>query len=453
MHQIVQKISKFCLKIVFGFTFFLINCASVTPFVSINFFLLISEVEAEQLEQTSASSLNLENLVQYVWKISNSTGNGTAFAIGPNQFITNFHVMLSILKGVESSEEIVLSQKGKTLSFNRLLKINSIYDLVLFETKESLGDYLHITDVSIEAGEKLFTIGYPQGVLTIVKKTARVTYEDDWSYGFSVNHSKLHGISGGPVLNEKGQIAGIASFSAINTLYTIKTKHLEEFVKGDTALDCSHFSNISSCFNREIENLKTKAEQGEMFSQYKLAHMYYDSEGVEKNLAFYWFEKSAEQGYAPAQMALSSMYYKGDGVEKNLELAFDWAEKSAEQDYAPAQMTLSRMYYKGDGVEKNLELAFDWAEKSAEQDYAPAQMALGGMYYFSKGVEKNLELAFYWAEKSAEQGYAPAQVTVSQMYYDGEGVERNLKLSSYWYEKYTLNKDRSTNIPIIRWKK
>ena len=98
-------------------------------------------------------------------------------------------------------------------------------------------------------------------------------------------------------------------------------------------------------------------------------------------------------------------------------------------------------------------MAFYWAEKSAEQDYAPAQMALGGMYYFSKGVEKNLELAFYWAEKSAEQGYALAQVTVSQMYYDGEGVERNLKLSSYWYEKYTLNKDRSTNIPIIRWKK
>ena len=437
MNQIGQNFLKVFLKIVFAF--FLINCAFVTPFVSVNFFLLISEAEAEQLEQTSTSSLNLENLAQYVWKISNSTGSGTAFAIGPNQFITNFHVMLSIFKGVESSEEIVLSQKGKTLSFNRPLKINSVYDLALFETKESLSDYLHITDVSIEAGEKLFAIGYPQGVLTIVKKTARVTYEDDLSYGFAVDHSELHGISGSPLLNEKGQIAGVVYFASINILYAIRTKYLEEFVKGDTALDCSHFSNISSCFKREIENLKTKAEQGEMFSQYKLAHVYYGGEGVEKKLALYWFEKSAEQNYAPAQRGLAGMYYKGEGVEKNLELAVYWVTKSAEQDYAPAQEMLARIYYKGEGVKRNLELAGYWYKKSAEQGDALAQMTLAGMYYYGKGVEKNVNMAVDLYKKAAEQGYAPAQMTLSGMYYKGEGVEKNLELAVYWYERSMLN--------------
>ena len=441
MNQIVQKISKFFLKIVFGLIFFLINCAFVTPFVSVNFFLLISEAEAEQLEQTSTSSLNLENLAQYVWKISNSTNSGTAFAIGPNQFITNFHVIYSILKDLESSEEIALSQTGKTLSFNRLIKIDSMYDLALFETKESLSDYLHITDVSIEAGEKLFTIGYPQWVLTIVKKTARVTYEDDLSYGFAVNHTKLHGSSGSPLFNKKGQIAGVAYFSSTNILYAIRTKYLEEFVKGDTALDCSHFSNISSCFKREIENLKTKAEQGEVFSQYRLAYMYHDGEGVERNLelALYWFEKSAEQGYALAQTKLAWMYYHGVGVERNLELAVYWAEQSAEQDYAPAQAKLAGMYHDGKGVEKNLELALFWAKQSAEQGYALAQMVLAGMYYYAEGVEKNVNMAVDLYKKAAEQGYAPAQMTLSGMYYYGDGVEKNLKLAVYWYERSMLN--------------
>ena len=401
-------------------------------------FLFVIQATAKT-KPTSESSLQLED---YVWEISKSLSTGTAFAVGPNQFITNFHVIHPMLKDESASKQIFLSNhKGQRLQFAQLLNINRVYDLALLETTEEVTHYLNVTDVPVKANEELLVIGYPQRVLTKVKKTGKINYEDALSYMFPSNHSDCFGVSGGPVFNEKGQLVGIVHEFYSNLLKVIKVKHLEELMKkkGLGTLVCSDFSDIKTCFEREVENLKIQATQNEVFSQYHLAQMYSDGDEVEKNLtlALYWYEQSALQGYSSAQSNLAQMYLEGQGMERDVKLAVYWLEKSAEQGHASARNTLLRMYLEGELVEKDvMKSAVYWTKQSAEQGNALAQSNLGIMYYIGRVVEKDMKLALYWFIKASNNGFASAQYNLAEMYYrDESGVKTNKKLAVDWYYK------------------
>ena len=67
----------------------------------------------------------------------------------------------------------------------------------------------------------------------------------------------------------------------------------------------------------ELKALRKKAQDGDLKAQTSLAWMYFNGEGVGKDLAeaSQWYRKSAEQNDAGAQFNLGSMYAKGLGVE------------------------------------------------------------------------------------------------------------------------------------------
>ena len=59
-----------------------------------------------------------------------------------------------------------------------------------------------------------------------------------------------------------------------------------------------------------LDEIKYKAEQGNIKAQYNLALMYYKGEGVPQNYeeAIKWYNKAAEQGNIKAQYNLALMY-------------------------------------------------------------------------------------------------------------------------------------------------
>ena len=315
----------------------------------------------------SFGSDRTEQISRSVWKISNNNGMGTAFAIGPNQFITNFHVVEYFLKDKNSIKYVTLSQEGRDskIQIKRVVAFSALYDLALLETEENVTDYLSIVDSSVEQSEKLSVFGYPGGVLKNLKKTGSVLHEDSYFYTFPVNYSKLRGLSGGPVLNENGEVVGVISIANRNIAIAIKAKFLQEFIAGKEAISCSHM-RVKICLQKSIEAIKNLSDTGGAYVQYVLAFMYLEGVGVEKDeeKAFEWCEKSAKLNYAPAQFNLAWMYLKGVGVEKDEEKAFEWCEKSAKLNNAPAQNNLAWMYLNGIGVEKDEEKAFEWYEKS-----------------------------------------------------------------------------------------
>ena len=278
-------------------------------------------------------------------------------------------------KSNDSLKNIVLRQESSSsrLTITRIVGLSALYDLVLFETKENVANYLNIAEYQAQSDDELFIFGYPQGRFQKLKKTGKLS-DDPHYYSFTVNHSYLAGASGSPVLDGQGRVIGITSKASINILFAIKANDLESLIEKNIGLDCSDFIELAMCFEEEQGNLKKLAEQGNTQAQYMLAMMYYLGEGIEKDhgIAFEWLKKSAEQEYAPAQYNVAAMYYKGIGVAQDYEKAFDWYKKSAEQGNALAQYYLATMYYKGIGVAQDDKLAFYWFLESAFQGYVPA---------------------------------------------------------------------------------
>lgn len=131
-------------------------------------------------------------------------------------------------------------------------------------------------------------------------------------------------------------------------------------------------------FERAFDLWKAAARQDDPVGQYNLAVLYYNGEGVNKDLlqAHKWFRKSAELGYADAQYDLGLMYLDGEGTAQDPKTGIEWMMKSAEQDHAEAQFELAKAYQSGVGIEQNLAEAIKWYNKAKEngQEDAPAQI-------------------------------------------------------------------------------
>ena len=398
----------------------------------------IEFVEAESLKTYPTEILDAE---ASIWKIYNETINGSGFFIAPNLFVTNFHVLSGLLKHERNLNDIYLTQElnFNILTIKQVVSISALYDLAIIETKEASQHYLTLNESPLKTNEKNFITGYPSGYFTIMETIGRIDYENDYFSSFPVNHSKLEGASGSPVLNHQGQVVGVFSESLNNLTFKIKQNHLKNLITGDTGLNCKS-KNIKTCLKKEIENLKTLAEQGNPLAQYQLAYIYSNGDGVPQNyeLTVYWLEKASEQGYALAQLHLGSMHDKGEGVPQNHEKAFALIQQAAEQKIAGAQLYLGLMYLKGEGVPQNHKKAFDLIQQAAEQGDAEAQLHLGLMHLNGEGVPQNHKKAFDLIQQAALQKLAVAQKKLGLMYLNGDGVTQNYKLAKYWLKKAAL---------------
>ena len=435
--------TKSIIKFLFVFCF--LNCPAFSKPVSKNLSILKTETgnltnTAPKQEEVQAeiSSSTEENVLHSVWKISNSSSEGTAFPIGSNRMFTNFHVLSGLLENGGSLEDIVLTQSvsSSEIKIQKVLKVSALYDLVLFETKETVPNYLELTDDLLDPEEELSIVGYPKGVLTTIQKTGNLYQADSFSY-FPVNTINLPGTSGSPVLNTQGEVVGVAFYAIYNLLFFTKVSDIQKFLSEKELNLCSFFLYPVKCLEEEITNLREMAEQGSALAQFTLAEMYEEGLVTEVNekLAFYWGKKATEQGSDHAQFRLAKMYLKGIGTEVNDKLAFYWYKKASEQGFAPAQDMLAKMYLRGIGTEVNEKLTFYWSKKAAEQSYDPAQILMAYVYELGFGTEVNEKLAFYWHKKVAEQGYDHAQSRLSYMYREGIGTKVNIDLAFYWYNK------------------
>ena len=306
---------------------------------------------------------------------------GTAFAIGSNQFITNFHVLQALISGGTTMEGMSLSQdehedRLTDLKVHRILAVSAIYDLVLFETKEKVTAHLDFVE-SFSLKEKapqLSILGYLEGfAMKKVKQVSKINYTDALFYTFYADEDKLYGMSGGPVLNGDGKVAGVLSGGEDSLVYTIKVENVKKFISGDVGVGCLDLSDIRSCARRGFMTLKERAREGDFLAQYQLGRgdSYIISEellSTEEPLSgLDWLKKSAEAGFPLAQHELGKVYLSGvGGVTKDFKMAFHWHKKAADQGYIFSQRSLVFMYSEGVGTEKNFEQATYWLKKSAD---------------------------------------------------------------------------------------
>lgn len=220
--------------------------------------------------------------------------------------------------------------------------------------------------------------------------------------------------------------------------------------------------------------LQKAAEQGERQALYNLGISYHrgDIDGkVDIAKSNECFRRSAEAGYQEAYSRMAIIYVNGEGVEKNLKIAKYWAwldfanlpedarqssilgqllepedvdeenhlnfkkiiEEAAEAGERDAMNNWATGLHNTGEKEKAIEL---W-KKAALQGHPDALVNLAHQHWTLQ--VKQYEKAIRLFEEASKKGNEHAFHGLATMYYEGLGVEKDLKKAWFYLEK-ALNK-------------
>ena len=366
--------------------------------VSFGYVLNVAQAKLPEDIRQAEIPEDIDQAHKAVWKLVQPEGHGTAFFIGPNHVVTNFHVINGSKESNKSCsiEDLYLIQGDTRLKINKVLYVSAVDDLVILETKEPVSEYLNLSKkkrswslliqdyfnlnvIKKSYLGRLFALGYPKGVKqTLIHSERYGVIDDGYHYEMAVDQiDDLRGLSGGPVLDWKKKVIGIVYVVYDNLISVKKVSKLEELRRGVIGLDCSELS-LRSCIEQAIKDLKNKAEGGDRLAQEFLAKMHYEGVGVEedKEEAYKWWLAAANQGLYTALFHLADSYYEGVGVDQDKEEAYKLGSQVANLGNILALNMIAQMYYEGEGVEEDKKEAYKRWSKAANLGYILAQEAL-----------------------------------------------------------------------------
>ena len=229
-------------------------------------------VNGSQIQQLSKDIEIIKRNQQYQGSLINEvkskipTGvtvisGGSGFLIDTKGYIiTNAHV----LKG---SAAIVVDSKGKEYNAS-IVHIDLKKDLAILKINDEDFKPLKSLPYSIgksnaDLGDEIFTLGYPRndivyGVGYLASKTG---YNGD-SLSYQIQISANPGNSGGPVLNNKGEVIGVLSTrqaQADGVAFAVKSKNIYAFIdelrSTDTAIE-----NIKLPMHANMKGIERKQQ-------------------------------------------------------------------------------------------------------------------------------------------------------------------------------------------------
>jgi serine protease Do len=131
------------------------------------------------------------------------TALGSGFLVAPQLLVTNHHV-------VEGGEPVLAV--GPARIPLKIVSIDTVNDLAVVSVGTSLTSTpLPLAPGEVKPGEQVYAIGNPQGLeKTISQGIVSGLRERDGRKLIQVTAPISHGSSGGPVLNAKGEVVGVA---------------------------------------------------------------------------------------------------------------------------------------------------------------------------------------------------------------------------------------------------
>jgi len=419
---------------------------------------------------------------------SDSISTGTGFYISSDgYFVTNFHV-------IKGAKDIAVQDRMNQIYRASIVQVDTDNDLAILRVEGKKFTFLAVaSSTGVQKGETVFTIGFPN--ITMQGLESKVTQGIISSLSgiggqpttFQISVPIQPGNSGGPLINEYGNVIGIVSstlrpqatmeaggFLPQTVNYAIKSNYLLELIatiptiKRSTTLgqkkltlpeqitraeqavglvivakgrNTAGFAPPNSVGNKPPPVAKSQTPPPPFLlpdplpedasEQNKLGEMYlkHSNDRQSKIEAVKWFRLAAEQGFAPAQVNLGAMYFSGRGVAGSHKEAVKWFRLAAWQKFAPGENRLGEMYLLGFGIEQSWEEAVKWFRLAAEQGNAEGQVNLAVMYDSGSGVQESLSEAIKWYRLAAEQGNGRAIMKFVDMHLDGRGVAHGVAQS------------------------
>lgn len=182
-------------------------------------------------------------------------------------------------------------------------------------------------------------------------------------------------------------------------------------------------------YAQTADEFRTKANNGDAYSQYALGWCYSNGKGVvqDDSQAFQWYMKAAEKDYPRAQIALGLCYRNGNGVTRNIFEAFSWFKKAADQKEVDAYYYVGYLSLIGAGTEKDSIEGLKYLLMAAEQNDVRALRYLGNEYMHGRDISPNTEKALQFLQKAIDLGDAKAAMDLADHYSYGKYIRQDIE--------------------------
>ena len=183
-------------------------------------------------------------------------GSGSGFYINNKGYaLTNNHV-------VDICKQMVAVVDGREILF-RVLNTDKTNDVAIIKTDQRSPNFIKINEDGAKLGENIIAVGYPlSGRLSDSVKITRgivssLSGVNNNSGQIQIDAALQPGNSGGPVINENGELIGIASAGLNKLLMAKKEKYIPENV---------NFAVASSIVTNILKNKKVSYSTPSFFS-------------------------------------------------------------------------------------------------------------------------------------------------------------------------------------------
>lgn len=200
---------------------------------------------------------DVENSVYQIRVLNKQTRKksviGSGFIVGRADILaTNYHVISSYVTEPETYDLEYFSTSGETGSLE-LLDLDVVHDLAVVKAQKFLGTPLKITNIP-NKGANLYSLGNPMDLgFSIVEGTNNglMKYSEDKNILFS--GSLNPGMSGGPTLNEAGEIIGINVATSGNEIsFLVPAEHLSIILARLAARDFKAAENFFTHTSQQL---------------------------------------------------------------------------------------------------------------------------------------------------------------------------------------------------------
>jgi hypothetical protein len=191
---------------------------------------------------------------------------GSGFLVAPNIIATNFHVIENSYSGY-----VKFINKKEIYEIEGVVGYNENYDLALIKISNNNANPLPLISPSVDIGQKIFAIGNPLGLEGTISDgiISGLREFQDFSV-LQISAPISPGNSGGPVVNENGDVVGVATFTMTegqNINFAVPVKYLKELLENKISqVSLSSLVNIQTVSS----NKPSKDFGGLSFTKFKI---------------------------------------------------------------------------------------------------------------------------------------------------------------------------------------
>lgn len=195
---------------------------------------------------------------------------------------------------------------------------------------------------------------------------------------------------------------------------------------------------------RDVGSIRLQAEKGKASAQYRLGRMYElgIKLPVDRDKAFFWYQKAAAQNFADAEYHLAIAYLYGVNAEKSEELGMMWLSAAASNGHQVAKNLQEKLEASKGVLLPDQSIVVKWYLERAVTGDAESAVRLGKIFQYGWGVEPDLHEAIKWYKRASLLG-AEKAIDLLQELDVGRVEKRPVDTSSQ--SGSNLRNDRSSN--------